>query len=142
MHNLFSIKRKGAAVPLPPPGDLPELPEPHELEDLPPLEIPDGFISKKKQPLENFRSKVFSKEMREVEEHVPTEPIFVKLYSFKEVMDEFGQIKTKIDESENMLGQMDKLFLNQGQEYKKWQDTMKNVHEKLIFVDEMLFRGR
>ena len=120
---------------------MPELPEPYELDDLPPLEIPEGVFDRKRTS-GDFRSKVVSKEKHEVEEHEATEPIFVNIHSFKAVMDEFGQIRDKLDESEEMLGRMDKLFSNQGQEYNKWQGTMKNVHEKLIFVDEMLFRGR
>lgn len=139
----FNIKKRQlSAIPPPPPEELPVFPSPRELEKASVRGLKEAAGVMARPSLEEFKSTVVAKERHELGKHEATKPIFLKMHSFKAVMDELGQVRTRLNDADTMLASLEDLHKSQDMASRKWQDAVKDMHQKLIFVDEMLFKRR
>jgi hypothetical protein len=138
--NFFGIKQpaKSKIMPVPPvpPEDLPEFPAPSgknklKLQDHDSVDVD-----------ELFRLNAVKKEKHDLDVHEVTRPIFLRIQTFKSALDELSQVRLKVEGSDKMLSKLESIHGEQHRALNKWRDSMKEVHEKLIFVDEMLFKRR
>jgi hypothetical protein len=142
--DLFKVnKKKGSTALPPPPAELPTFPEPKAQHFPDPHDIADEAVFEEPEPsTDDFTSRIVSKQRGEVEHHKATNPIFLRMHSFKSVVDEVNQVRSSLDESDKMLVRLERLHSDGDRTLRGWHDSMKNIHEKLIFVDELLFKGR
>lgn len=140
MSGLFSRKKKDLKIPSPPPAEeLPSFPLPKKEKEAPKEELP------KITPLEEHKRKAVEKEKRELSEreHLKIyQPIFVNVHSYKVMIDEINQLKNNLLKADDIVGNLEGFKDDQDSSYKKWFNAVKDIHEKLIYVDETLFKGR
>ena len=69
-------------------------------------------------------------------------PIFIKLEEYNEVVSIVSVIKKKMDETKDTLFKIKQLKVQEEQEIAAWEDNLKDVHEKIEFIDEILKEPR
>ena len=69
-------------------------------------------------------------------------PVFVKLEEYDQVLSIVTVIKKKLDETKDTLMQIKQLKIEEEQEIAAWESNLKDVHEKVEFVDEILREPR
>jgi len=164
VFDLFKKKKsKISIVPPPPPGNLPSFPSPEELDDfirkdksdtdsmdLP--ELPDlpepplpGVISNMKfappkSTSPRSMSTLKSRSTGNFSEEIRTRPVFLKADLFQAVLNDIGNVRTRLEKSNRMIARLEEVHDNQNHLLHNWQSTLKDFHEKLLFVDSILFK--
>lgn len=139
MFNLFK-RKKELKVPTPPSAEsLPSFPTPKDLEKASPEELKAAAGT----PLEEHKKRIAEKEKIELEEtrtHTATKPVFIHAPTYKALIDEVGQMKGRMTEAEEIVETMERYMDDQEKAFKSWQSIVKDIHGKLIYVDETLFK--
>jgi|GEM_PF-5964340 len=143
MFNLFK-KKKELKIPSPPSaGNLPSFPTPKDIEKLSPEELEAALNKRPVDALEEHKKRVVEKEkleLSETREHVVTKPIFIHAPTYKALIDEVSQMRNFMEEAENIVETLESFKEDQDRAFKSWQSTVKDIHEKLIYIDETLFK--
>ena len=58
------------------------------------------------------------------------------------MIDEVGQLKSSLDRADDVVTHLEGFKEDQDNAFKKWMNQIKNIHEKLIYADETLFKSR
>ncbi len=66
-------------------------------------------------------------------------PVFIKIDSYKEVLDIIDVIKAKLDKSKKILKQINQVKAEEDEELLEWQTTLDNISDKVYFIDKTLF---
>ncbi|MBW2963406.1 hypothetical protein KY306_01370 [Candidatus Woesearchaeota archaeon] len=143
MFNLFK-KKKELKIPSPPSaGSLPSFPTPKDIEKLSPEELEAALKKRPVDALEEHKKRVVEKEkteLSETREHIVTKPIFIHAPTYKALIDEVSQMRNFMEEAENIVETLESFKEDQDRAFKSWQSTVKDIHEKLIYIDETLFK--
>ena len=143
MFSLFR-KKKELKIPTPPSaGSLPSFPSPKDLEKLSPEEMEAAIGTKVKTPLAEHKQRVVEKEklaLLETREHIAVKPIFIHAPTYKALIDEVAQMKAYMSEAEGIIQTLESFKEDQDRAFRGWQSIVKDIHEKLIYVDETLFK--
>lgn len=141
MFSLFG-KKKELRIPLPPSGEnLPSFPSPRELEKTSFEDLDE--TSKARLSLEEHQKSASEKqkeELEEMHEHKALRPIFIHAPTYRALVDEIGQMKAKMSEAELMVETVEGFKADQDKTYRAWQSLVKEIHEKMIYIDETLFK--
>ena len=133
MFNLFK-KKKELRIPTPPSTEhLPSFPSPKSLERPSEGEIKEAVEAQARTPLEKQKGRVVEQEKLELSEvrDAPT---------YKALIDEIGQMKAQLVEADDIVDTLENFKQDQDKAYRSWQLSIKDIHEKLIYVDEVLFK--
>jgi hypothetical protein len=137
MSGLFSRKKKELKIPVPPSAEeLPSFPMPKK-SDAYPKEVV------KQTPLEEAKTKVVKQEKEELEGREVLKiykPIFLNVHHYKAMVDELGQLKSKMDRADDIVANLESFKGSQDTAFQKWLKQIKDVQEKLIYVDETIFK--
>lgn len=144
MFGWFQRKKKPAVIPLPP-ERLPSFPAPEELDEdmvgpLPgeeELPSPPRKAKQSKGPIPTFPQEFLRPIMREDEE-----PLFLNVESYQTILDTLGYARTHLDRSGRMVARLEELSETQKSHLNHVHDTIHDAHEKLLFLDELLFKKR
>lgn len=160
-HEDLGLESLGEEMPKPP--ELPELPQIEEEPELKMPEIPKAFpkeipdvsphvteeIPKKPEiprfkperfvPEEDTAKKPVARPRAYGESHEITKPIFIKLNSYRNVLDEIEVIKGHLNSFEEVSLRLDGLKDGKDKKFARWNDIFKDMQKKLIFVDKTLF---
>ncbi len=71
-----------------------------------------------------------------------SKPVFLKIDVFESIVNNIGQVRASLDEDKLLLTRLEDLSAQQENQYQKWRGSLEDVHKKLIFIDEILFRRR
>ena len=117
--------------------ELPPLPEfRKEKYDLPEITLPK--ISKK--PLTKEISDEIEKPItREDTGNMKTEPVFVRIDKYKQSLEEFQEIKSKILEIETLLNDIKELKSREDTELQDWEQEIQEAKAKLDHIDQTIF---
>ncbi len=66
-------------------------------------------------------------------------PVFVKIDTYKEVLDIIDIIKSKLENSREVLNEINDLKTQEDEEMIEWKETLDNMSEKIHFIDKTLF---
>jgi hypothetical protein len=66
-------------------------------------------------------------------------PIFIKIDSYKEVLEIIDVIKAKIDKSKELLETINQLKAEEDEELMEWKNTIDTISDKVYFIDKTLF---
>ena len=66
-------------------------------------------------------------------------PVFIKIDSYKEVLDIIDVVKAKLDTSKSILKQINQIKAEEDEELLEWQTTLDNISDKVYFIDKTLF---
>ncbi len=132
--DFLNIRKKRPSIPLPP-QDLPTFPSPKEIDFEFQPSIEDLKQASGVEEVEETRP-----EPQMSSQPTSQEPIYLKIHAFREIMTHLQQLRSSLDESEQKVIALEETGKNQERAYRDWQDTIKNMHEKLMFVDQALFR--
>ena len=113
MLNLFGKKKRISIVPAM--VDLPDAPE------LPTFPTPE--------PLPEF-SRTEPK----------AGPVFLKAEMLDALLNDIQAVRARLDKSERMVARIEEVHDAQGRLLQSWNGTMKEVHDKLLFLDTVLFK--
>ncbi len=143
MFNLFK-KKKELKIPSPPSAEsLPSFPTPKDIEKLSPEELEAALKKEPVDALEAHKKRVVEKEKLEItdtREHIVTKPIFIHAPTYKALIDEVAQMKSLMGEAEDIVETLDSFKEDQDRAFRSWQSVVKDIHEKLIYIDETLFK--
>jgi len=142
MFDLFKKKKKELKIPAPPSAEnLPSFPSPKDLEKPSPEEMEKAV--EETSPIEEHREKMTKRaqtDLAETREHEVTKPIFIHAPTYKSLIDEIGQMKAQMKEGDEIVETLESFKEDQDRIFKNWQSIVKDIHEKLIYVDETLFK--
>lgn len=65
-------------------------------------------------------------------------PVFIKLEEYNDILAIVSVIKKKISEAKETLLKLEQLREEEDHEVVLWQSNLKDVHEKIEFVDNLL----
>lgn len=124
--------------------EIPPAPPKQELPSFPSTEdIPDFDMISKTAPVEKEEESAVKAQQEELEEREELElkkPIFVYLDNYKELINELTLIKNTLKESSDSLARVDAFKEDEGKEFRKWENHIKDIQKKLIYVDKTVFR--
>ncbi len=66
-------------------------------------------------------------------------PIFVKVEEYNEVLGIISEIKSKLDESKNILKHISDLKVQEDREISSWKIGLDDVEKKIKYMDHTLF---
>ena len=128
MFGLFRKKKRISVVPAALP-DLPAFPAPEEVEGLAHMpEFPQ--MPEAMEPIALPRRDV--RELRR--------PVFLKQDMFESVINDIQSVRSRLDKSERMVARIEEVHDSQGRLLQSWNGTMKDIHDKLLFIDNILFK--
>ncbi|MBI2564406.1 hypothetical protein HYV79_00245 [Candidatus Woesearchaeota archaeon] len=136
----FLKKKKESELPPPPPPPA-DISESGGLEfpvmpDIPPIHAEEGESEefhpsvREHHPLEQL-PKV--KALRK-----PTEPIFVSLDDFKKVNDHLNKIRSRVEEANTFIKELEKLHDEEEKIVESWIEYVQEVEKKLTLADEII----
>jgi len=147
VFGLFKKKKsKISIVPPPPSGDLPSFPSPQELDDFlqkdktslkfPELpELPEPSMPQSAPHLKFNRPASTAKSAKSDDS-----PVFLKADSFQAVLGDINDLRARLEKSNRMIARLEEVHDSQNHLLHNWHETLKDFHEKLLFVDEILFK--
>ena len=59
---------------------------------------------------------------------------------FQSVLHDVQTVRGRLDKSERMIARLEEVHDSQGRLLENWHSTLKEVHDKLLFVDGILFK--
>ena len=69
-------------------------------------------------------------------------PVFLKIDAFESITNDLAQVRASLEDDTTLLASLAVLETEQDQAYIKWRTTLEDVHKKLLFIDETLFKRR
>ena len=123
MLSLFGKKRRIYIVPaMPDMPDVPSFPVPEEtLPEFPKLPGSTAPI-------------------RETRYEPAVRAVFMKADVLDAVMNDIQTVRGRLDKSEKMVARIEEVHDSQGRLLQSWNGTLKEVHDKLLFLDTVLFK--
>lgn len=103
------------------------------LEEQPPGE---SFTSAKMEISEKSPKKFFKSKSEELK------PVFLKIEAFESITHDLAQVRASLEDDTTLLASLAELETEQDQAYIKWRTTLEDIHKKLLFIDETLFKRR
>ena len=126
MSGLFTRKKRPLVVP-PAPHEMPTFPSLPEIEDK--LEEPEHFIDDLELP---------SSEPEFSESNQMS--TFVKMETFQAVLADVVSVRSRLDKSVRVVMRLEEVHEEQNNLLKSWQSDIKVIHEKLNYIDNVLFK--
>jgi len=77
----------------------------------------------------------------EYHRYLDMKPLFVKSDDYKEIMKDIKGIKSKINESENILVNLNEIKAQKDKEFSKIHKQIEDIQRKLIYIDKTVFKG-
>lgn len=124
----FGKKKRISVVPAAP-SNLPMFPEPEDIEpgNMPEFpRLPEMIESTKAMP------RLDTRELKQ--------PVFLKADLFESVINDIQSVRGRLDKSERMVARIEEVHDSEGRLLQSWNSTMKEIHDKLLFVDSVLFK--
>ncbi len=100
-----------------------------------------GFM--KKEPVEQtLPEPILSKSSfeEETEEVVVKKPFFSRIQSYQETIESLSSIKISMIKLEELNDKLDKSRFNENRDYETLKRDLKNIHDKLLFMDDLIFK--
>lgn len=137
--NFFNMNKKRAFIMPPPPEDLPTFPSPKDSEyDMPP---PESDLDELKEAAGVSEKHEEPEEVHTREYTAPSsEPVYLKIQLFKAAVAELHQLRASLSEAEERMLTLEETDRKQERMYRDWHDCVKEIHNKIVFVDESLFK--
>ena len=134
VFNFLKSKKKYALPTLASEKSFPQLdPKFMSLED----QLPgDGSSSAQKEIPEKSSKKFFKQKSEDYK------PVFLKINAFESITNDIAQVRASLEDDNTLLASLTELEIEQDQAYAKWRATFEDVHKKLLFIDETLFKRR
>ena len=66
-------------------------------------------------------------------------PIYVRIEEYRDVLEVINLIKSKIEDAEDVMGQINELKNEEDAELERWKNSVDNVKRKVQFIDRALF---
>ena len=66
-------------------------------------------------------------------------PVFIKIESYKEVLDIIDILKTKVENTKNLMEQLNEVRSDEEDEMVEWQRTINSVSDNINKIDKILF---
>ncbi len=136
VFDILGKKRKKALdIPLPPPPP----PDAFEFPDIPPRE---GLSEPEPIPVidtsDDFKKSGLSiSEPRELK-FKPTKPVFISLDDFKKVNEDLLKIRSRIEEANDSIEELEKLYEKQQKSMTSWIAELESVEKKISQADEII----
>lgn len=113
------------------PTELPSFPMREEMAEAPEIspvdEAEEEAVQVVREGLEERESLELSK------------PLYIKYKMYKAMLDEIGQVKIILKESEDTLVRLADFEDDEDKEFAKWRRGLDDIQRKLIYVDKILF---
>jgi len=144
---LFSRKKK-IEVPIPPPKNLLKFPKPSQVERvIEPEKIKEAVgIEKPTLPLPESLEKL---EKPKLTFPTPPEtfpstirPFFIRVQYYQKILDDLDHIKKNTTKLDKTVETLEKSEFNESKNYEKLKNNLKKIHERLLFMDELIFKSR
>ena len=126
----FKPKKRPVVVPLPP-DELPSFPSPDEL-DIEDVDKIEPLRDEPKRPAPVFDLPRFGSRGEE--------PLFLRVETYQSVLDMIGYARGHLDRSGRMVTRLEELHDGQKGHLNHIQDELHEAHEKLLFIDSLLFK--
>ena len=151
VNDVFGLfKKKGRISVVPAPlGDLPTFPSPAELDELrlePKMPVPKP-MHLKLPPVPHMHRMHHQLKSHSAKPHMEhtiqselNRPVFLKADLFQSVLHDVQTVRGRLDKSERMIARLEEVHDSQGRLLENWHSTLKEVHDKLLFVDGILFK--
>jgi len=136
---------------------------PSELKSVSPEDFGSGFLEDER-PLEELHRpepivppsmpKPFTEitpDLKEVEERqiekavkkkILDKPLFVNANDYKSVLGALTTIKTKVNDSEKILAELNELKNIKDKTFEKWRTDLEDIQRKLLYIDKTLYEER
>ncbi len=89
-----------------------------------------------------IRRKAFREEKKVLERrHDVKRPLFIKLERYKETLRDMNVIRSDLKKSDEILENIIKSKEDKEKQFDKWNESMKDMQKKLIFMEKILFEG-
>lgn len=121
----------------PPPAELPSFPSPEDLD----LSLPgedNGLEDASEDELPKLSK---SLDIQPVQAMV-SKHIFLNVENFKQMLESVNNIRSSLDKSGKLVTEIESLGSEQSKYYHKWREDIKDAHDKILYVDAILFKQR
>jgi len=126
--------------------ELPPIPDLEELEkELPPLrklgekELPALNLPKIEHEKEPKIAAAPLEKPKEIEVGTKKTPTFIKVSSYKEILDNVNLMKSKLKESEDCLAKLDEIKNSKDKYLEQFRVKLEDLQKKSLYVDKNLF---
>jgi len=85
---------------------------------------------------------VEEKEIEKQEKPVLDKPIFVKADDYKSILGAMTVIKSKIEDSEKILTEINDLKNTKDKSFEQWRNELEDIQRKLLYIDKTLYEKR
>ena len=104
-------------------------------EEIQPEEVAEKPVSEETVPPEQFSPPAtpFFRQQNE--------PLFVKVSVYQKIINEIGEIKSKVSELKGINKDLEKSEYNEEKDFLKLRRTTKVAHDKLLQIDKIIFKG-
>lgn len=150
---LFFRKKKAETL-LPPSEDLLSFPKslprereirPEKIKEIAGLELPPLPQRRGKGEAEIKRAKEGARLREEAEEQFPVSPIikkphFLRIQEYQKLRENLGEIREWGEKLEALCGSLEKSEFNENKDYESLKNDLKKIHERLLFMDELIFK--
>jgi hypothetical protein len=68
-------------------------------------------------------------------------PLYVKADDYKSIIGALTVIKTKIEDSERILTDLNELKNTKDKSFEKWRSELEDIQRKLLYIDKTLYEG-
>lgn len=124
--------------------DIPLPPSKEELPTFPsPKKVEEKIKPEEAEKAEEKHTTIIKKQKKELKglgEHKVKKPLFLKVNAYKGIVEELSHVKSKLNEATNFINDLEGLEADEKAALSDWQKQMKDVQEKLIYVDETIFK--
>lgn len=135
MSGFFSKKKRPLVVP-PPPHELPEFPSPSD------SDLSDDLPNSKEIPLDDLDLPKDEMPIEKPEFHErEVSSTFVRLETLQSVVDDVHNVRSRLEKSARVVVRLEEVHEEQNNLLQSWHNDIKTMHDKLIYVDEVLFKG-
>lgn len=122
----------------PPPHELPEFPSPSDVDQEKSLEVDQGEPSDDEMgPKDDEMSEERKPEFHERE----LSSTFVKAETLQSVIDDIHSVRSRLEKSARVVVRLEEVHEEQNNLLQSWHNDIKTMHDKLIYIDEVLFKG-
>ena len=134
--------KKDLEVPVAPTSDeeLPDFPSPREI---PEVDVEKVTVEKSPESaLDRLETNAITQQqglLDEREDLSLKKPVFVDINLYRDMVDELGLVNNILKESEDTVKRISEFKEDEDKEFKKWENQVKDIQKKLIYVDKVLF---
>ncbi|PIN88531.1 hypothetical protein COU61_04520 [Candidatus Pacearchaeota archaeon CG10_big_fil_rev_8_21_14_0_10_35_13] len=94
-----------------------------------------------RQPTPNIHQQTYPNIPRitQQETRKSNEPLFVRIDKYELAMQNFETIKQKVEEVEQLLGEIKEIRIKEDKEFKDWEEDVYSIKTKLETIDKIIF---